>query len=465
MTAWAKLDDRTFLALAVAAAAVCAALETLLAYQASPGLALGLPAGAVVVAAVAHRPLWGVYGAVLAVPVSHQFAVGPFPVTPSEGLLILGALFGGAQMALHRDEHKVKGHPALVAFTGLIVVALMGLLVADDTFSVMKISFFWLVFVVIALMVANAAANDAEWVLFSLVLSGGILGAIAIGSGSQQTLLDSGVAGQVATNRATASFTHPNTLAFYLVLTLAPAIALSARGPGWRRVITLASIGAITGGLMLTLARTGIVGGGVSLMVLAIWPQFRRIAVLLLAALVLFATFNASALNSGEVSIVRQRLSSVSSREAIGTNPRTVVWRGTPSIIADHPFLGIGENNFLIVSPRYGLFDAGGFQFDHAHNILLTIAAETGLIGLAFFAAFLVLVGRAAVRALRARGPTYAIALAVTAAIVGLLVASVGEYPPRTNSIMATIMIEVGILLCCERVARAARAAEPGPAV
>jgi O-antigen ligase len=185
----------------------------------------------------------------------------------------------------------------------------------------------------------------------------------------------------------------------------------------------------------------------------------------LLIALGMFAALNFNSLqNAQEVKIVSQRLSTLSSQQGVQENPRIRIWSKTFPMIANHPWLGVGEGNYPIWSPRYGLLDIGGLHYDHAHDLLLTIAAETGLIGMMLFLAFMWGVGRSAARALGARRrETYALALGMTAALLGLLVTSFAEYPPRTTVILATIMIEVGGLIACERWAREHPAEEPAP--
>jgi O-antigen ligase len=150
-------------------------------------------------------------------------------------------------------------------------------------------------------------------------------------------------------------------------------------------------------------------------------------------------------------------LSTVTSPGEVTQNSRFEIWEDSLPMVGASPWLGVGEGNYSEESPRFGLLDIGGLHYDHAHNLLLTIAIETGLVGLAFFVAFLWGTARAAGRALRGgRRDVYSLALGMTAALVGLFVTSFGEYPPRTNAILATTMIEVGLLVACARLSRPA---------
>ncbi len=55
-------------------------------------------------------------------------------------------------------------------------------------------------------------------------------------------------------------------------------------------------------------------------------------------------------------------------------------------IIRDHPWLGVGFNNYLLAFDKYT--KVGVVDSISVHNIYLLIAAETGLIGIAFFLLF-----------------------------------------------------------------------------
>jgi O-antigen ligase len=183
------------------------------------------------------------------------------------------------------------------------------------------------------------------------------------------------------------------------------------------------------------------------------------LAAVLLALTVLVASLNFEAVESSpEVTVVSERLATIASLKT-RRDDRLEIWSKTPTLIATHPLLGVGQGNFPQASPELGLADIGGLPYDHAHNVFLNVGAELGLIGLALLGVFLFLVARLALRALRRPDPRrYPLVLALTAALVALLVSSITEYPFRTNAIMAVILIEVGALIALERVAGGRRA-------
>jgi len=68
------------------------------------------------------------------------------------------------------------------------------------------------------------------------------------------------------------------------------------------------------------------------------------------------------------------------------TDVRPPIWRATVSMIATRPFLGHGLGTYVAVYPRYRLAEyflrpKATNVTDHAHNELLEIAAEQGLVG------------------------------------------------------------------------------------
>jgi len=430
----------------------------LLAYFVSPLAAAALPVAAIVVVATLFRPLWGVYAALLAVPLEilELRLGGDAGLSPSEAVLLLA---GG--MALVQGiigDRPFRPHFAHLALGLLLVVMAMGLIVAEDRFLVAKVVIMWTAFLALSILVASASAKDADRVLISLALAGGIVGLIAIVTTGDQELI---VGGTVANNRAEATFAHSNVLAFFLLLSIPPALALASRRAPRLRIPMLVSAGLALAGLLLTLSRGGLVGLGLALLILLAWRPYRRTALVLLAVITAFAMINLEALSSpDELTVVGDRLSTLTNPDVVRTDPRFAIWASTPAIILDHPLIGVGASNYGEVAPGYGLSGIAGLSYvDHAHNILLTFAAETGLVGLVLALLFACSVGWAGVRSLRGRHDSrFPLALSLCAALTGLALTSMGEYPIRTNVIMATVMIEVGALISYAR-----RETEPTP--
>ena len=115
-------------------------------------------------------------------------------------------------------------------------------------------------------------------------------------------------------------------------------------------------------------------------------------------------------------------------------------------MVYDHPFFGIGENQYPEVSLRYGLFaeDLGG-SYQHAHNIPLTIAAELGLLGLAAFLWATFVLARVVIGACRRlRGFDRGLALAIAAAFTGLALQGLVDYTISSNTVAAVTFVLAG---------------------
>jgi O-antigen ligase len=215
--------------------------------------------------------------------------------------------------------------------------------------------------------------------------------------------------------------------------------------------MALSAVLALTA-LLLTLSRGGIVGALVAGTVLMTWPRFRRAALTLLVVVALLAVAGVVPLaRSPEAGLIATRVSSVFGAES-EANPRIRLYEGTPQLIADHPLIGIGAGNFPVVSPLYGLRDRGAESFEHAHSIVLTIAAEAGLLGLGCFLAFLVALIRPAAVVLRSRrSPLYPVGIGAVAALAGLLATGILDFPLRSNLLTAFALIATGAIVAAAR--------------
>ena len=428
-----------------------------MAYTFGPLPALAVFASAGVVAAVVWQPMTGVYLGVLAIPLElFEFRVGgSFGLSASELVFLLTAVVAAFHFAAR--ARTIPTSPVFAWFVGLLLVGVLGLFFAEDTFVIARILFMWTAFLIVAALVASGTASEVERVLQTVAFTGGIVGVVALATTGDQQLIGGGV---IASNRAEATFAHPNVLAFYLQLSIPLALVTGMRARGLGRVVLLAAGALAVAGLMLSLSRSGIVGAAIALAILLAWAPFRRYAGALLLILTVFALANLGSLQDSSVGLVAQRLSTINA-EGVRDNPRTKIWRATPDIVADYPFVGVGMGNFGEISPRYGVRDIGGLAYDHAHSLVLTFAVETGLIGVFLFLAFVFAIARAGVRALREiDSPGFPLALAIVAGLTGLFITSIAEYPPRTNVIMALMMVLIGALVAYERLvtARAAKA-------
>lgn len=446
----------------IGASAVAAGILTLAAYLASPVIALALPFAVAIAVLVCMHPMAGVYLAVLAVPLERVAvpAGAAAELTPAKALLVFVALVA---IVRYLVEGRSRGlHRIQLAFLGVVLSMAVGIASAPEAFTVTKLVVEWAAFLVVAILISGSDRVQLERLFICIAVSGGILGAIAATTSSSQTLVEGG---QAATGRAQAGFAHPAVLAFYLVLAFPPSIALALGGRPALRGLGIACAALAAAGIMFSLTRGAIIALAVSLLVLLLWAPFRRWAIALLCVVLVFSVFNARAISqSPQLEVIATRIGTISQgSQATEDNQRPYIWARTPKMIIDHPFFGVGAGEYSLYAPAYAIVGYGGEPFLHAHNVVLTVAAETGLIG----AGFLLWMGFAIVAAgvrmvVRGRGhPAYPYAIATSAALAGSFTTGMIDYPPGTVVIMGMIMVVVGAFIATERLL--AKPAEPEP--
>jgi O-antigen ligase len=452
------LATRLTWAAAFAAAAALGVVDALIAYHVGPMAAALLPVAGVVAYLVIQRPIVGACLAALSIPLEgFTVGVGAAGLSPSELMLLLTA---GAVVVRLPIGHPLRPlAPVHIAFGFIVISLITGILVAQDTTIVAKTTVMWTCMLIVSAHIATRAPRDIEQVLICVGIAAGLLGLLAIAGGGEITVLRGGAAAQ---GRATGGFTQPNLLGFFLTLAVAPTLVLAGRGASWRKTLMLGVAVAAIAGLVLSLSRSSIVGCGLSILLLMAWPAFRRLSMVGFAVLLVVAAFNFSSIEqSTGATVVGERLGTLTNARERSSDPRFDIWAVAPEVASDHPLLGVGYGNFSVVSPSYGLLDAGGRPYAHAHNVPLTIAAEGGLVGLLAMLGMLVAVAGAASTALRRRASEHwPLALGICGALGGLAVVGMGDYPFGNNAITATALFEIGALVALGRRMRSETAAQ-----
>ena len=283
--------------------------------------------------------------------------------------------------------------------------------------------FFWTTFsVFMAGFVANAVYGIVQLgaaEVLGINLDQSLLSPIT-GGASQINIY--GAIGGASVFRPNALTGDPNHLGIELVVPLLVLTPLYLRlERGHRLKLPLA---VVLGFLLLvelaTLSRSGLLGLGVGLLVLAV-PYRRR----LLSPELLLPLGGVAAV-LGVVLAARwdfflQVLRSRIDTSANGTSTHLDVYSFIPDVLSSHPLFGLGLNNFSV----YYEFVTGRTNFG-PHSFYVATLVETGLVGATLFAAFLVYLFRRLGR-LRAIGRALAsrrirpLAWGMTAALVGTI--------------------------------------------
>jgi putative inorganic carbon (hco3(-)) transporter len=352
-------------------------------------------------------------------------------------LLVLVCLWFCQIVLGHRRLHFFPGVslPALL----LILISLVSALNAPDPLLSSFQLFEYAKNFVLYLYVANCVLDesDARWVLAGLICAVAFQSSLGMYQALMQHPLGLQFLGEPSTSaalgvdgyngvRPRGTLAHANSLAMYLGMTLPVIMAVFlASGHGKLKALAGGVVGPGLIALVYTLSRGGWMGIMLSLLtLLALYPKGHASARFLrLLGGVLVLLIGVVTLNQITGGDINQRLT----RDDRGAaEARVPLMRGAFAIIADHPLLGTGTNNYAVAIQQYdpagglGTLAGGGNPVGIVHNSFLLVAAETGLFGLAAFVWLLMALGWRGVGFLRGRQLSLASALTIGLLASGL---------------------------------------------
>jgi O-antigen ligase len=241
-----------------------------------------------------------------------------------------------------------------------------------------------------ALMRALIRGRVAAWLLADAwILGAALIAAVGIG----QWVLGEGVITTEGVWRVRGFYGSPNNLALYLGRAFPLVLALAAFAPaeqgaiGSRRASRMrrwlcAAAAALLGlALLLTYSRGAWLAGVPAALLFLAALRGRRtltvaVVVFLLAATLLLALAGT------------ERLTSLLETEKGTTFFRLQLWRSSLAMIRDHPFLGVGLDNFLYQYRSHYVLPTAWEEFNlsHPHNLFLDFWLRLGLGGLTVLA-------------------------------------------------------------------------------
>ena len=355
---------------------------------------------------------------------------------------------------------KAEGsaHPALsVAVTAYVATVVAAFAIAPDATAALPVLrshlFGALLFFVAAwsLRAWRDVATALTGVSVAIVLVGG-LATVQHLTGAATDIGFITSTGELVT-RATGGLGHPNQLGGFLVLLLPFSVA-AAVGDRPRRLLHLAAVGLAVAGVYASFSRGALLG-----MLAMPFLALRWRTVLLVAPpVVVVLLVSAPAL-------VQDRFSGGDSENVAG---RTDIWTAATAIWQERPLAGAGLASFPAAYAEVAL---PGKQFlpdtrfvppPHAHNLLLQLLSEQGLIGATAFAA---VAGGVLVTARRLRSSPIrrhaVVGTAALASFVGLAVQGVFDVTLLENA--ATVFWGMlGIISALAFVDTGERAADVG---
>ena len=265
-----------------------------------------------------------------------------------------------------------------------------------------------------------------------------------------------GINMEVVGNRACSTFTNPNIMAEYLVAVI-PFVALYAFGHrrSRTRMIARGCLILAVGGVFFSFSR------GCYLALLAIGCVFavanlRRLWLAFLSGFAVVA-LTPQAVIERLFSIQKVKRSvapppmatatqTAAAMAAVGAdkaiNERFQVWHACLQSFFDHPLLGIGagtgNTNAMLLSH--------GLNVPHAHNIVLQLLVEGGIVGLGIFAVAGFKALQTGVRLTRRSGESRRSGVAIMAFLAAFCVSGMVEFPLFTPKLVGIFLLALALV-------------------
>lgn len=351
-------------------------------------------------------------------------------------LLVLGV---GVLHQVDGPSRTAVGRVALLGIT-MLVVAALATPFSEAPNATFRADTQLVIGVALAMAVAAVCSGGQALtrVLGALAVVGTAVAVHAILTVGQQRALDGG---GVVDGRATGVFDQPNELGAFLAALLVLTLGGLAWAPSRRgRVLALLGTAVMTVGLALSLSRGAWIGALLGVIVLLVLvPTLRMRVGGVFSGVAFLVVAAATVLNLPELAVIRDRLGSFTNPSDNPYDNRALIYSDAIRMIDFHPVLGHGPGAFPEVA---GQTTSGkqGLSAEHGHNLLLTVATEYGLVGVAALLFVAACLGYWAWEAVRVLRRTRRLGeAAACAALVGALVTVAGhgivDYPLR-NSLM-----------------------------
>ncbi len=450
-----------------------------------------LVAGAAVVIATLIRPVVSLYLLAFAVPFGglRSVSLGGMSLTATEVLVALLAIAWLMRGVVHRQIIIARA-PLILPLLLVLVTQILSLFDALSISLAAKELVKWSEILAVYIIAAGILEEDeamGRWreqetiavgrlpvtpsprlhVLISFLLAATLAEALL---GVYQFLFRAGpewfLIGRFM--RAYGTFSQPNPFAGYLNLTLPLGYAFLLAGVASaasrrRDLLTLRSglllvwLAGVGGALLMSFSRGAWLGLAVALVAITLLYSRRSALVMagsgvLLAAILILGSANLLP------SAITQRFTTVSDYVRVfdvrgvkvtdanfAVVERMAHWQAAWGMIQDRLWFGYGAGNYPAAYPRYSL---AGWQepLGHAHNVLLNVTAETGVVGLSAYVFFLAAALWTCWRATRAAAGDDAVAHALALGVLGILAAKI-THEMLDNLWVHSMGVQIALLL------------------
>lgn len=416
---------------------------------------IALPLAALFIVVTLSRPTVGVALVLVAIPIGLKTLPVGFVVVQGVAMGAIGAMIF---VRLARGQSPLPWSAPLVWGVAVFALALAATPRAVDTTFATKQDID-IALGLLLVMTAYAAAQSLPAVrrLAHVLLAVGLI--VAVLSLGHASALHAVAGAQRVDNRLRGTFTEPNQFGGFsaIVLVVAVGVALGARSrrERWWAIGVAAIDGAA---MMLALSRgawIGVMLAGLVLLVLV--PRARRaLAVTIVALAAAVPLLGLLTPDLPQVTVVKQRVSTLHLPASTPYDSRPAIWREALREIGTSPLLGQGPGQFPIVS-RQAESSAATVYADHAHNVLLTTAAEVGIPAALAVVGFTLTMLVVVVRAVRrlAGTPDAAVVAGLGASLAVVVGQGIVDFTLRNADIFLLLSVLVGVTLAAARAADA----------
>ncbi|MBI3597174.1 MAG: O-antigen ligase family protein [Nitrospirae bacterium] len=366
------------------------------------------------------------------------------------GVLILlwGYQYGIKRVPLVRTS---LDRPILIYLTAVLAAALVGVNPGRSLLHVLALWHIALYLIVVNGMPDQTLTRRLIWTLFGFAALNGVYGIVQHMSGGLDLFRFGGterifkIDDQV---RASGVFDHFMTFSGQMLL-----VGLLGTGlflfwaRGWARWFLAGAVLVFFGAVWASFTRSAWVGLGAGLLTIVLFKE-RRTMVFLMIGLLLAVTV----LSLADRAFRTRAVSTVKINEG-STVERFEIWGATRDMIKDHSLLGVGIGNFSAVFNQYRDRTGVG-PHSHAHNTLLQVTAENGLIGLAVYLYVWYAFFREMIRkAIASTDPfVRGVTIGAIGALVGFHVAGLFEYNLGDSEVATMMWFIVGLGLAVKAV-------------
>jgi len=343
---------------------------------ANPLATLLLALGAVALGVLVTRIDLAILFVVATAPLEGEFASGPagISVTKLAGYICIVAFV----YALVRERRRIVFELGQALVLGILGIALLSTAWAEQISPAVTTTTRYASFAVIYVIITQFGHDRRLQVRIAWTLA--ITSTIAAGLGLNEYLRGSA-------QLATLPHAQQNDFAFILATSLPFMFFLLGRTRALRPFL-LAAIALVSAAILLSLSRGAFLGLAAGFIVFVLTDR-RRLQVTVtagvLAAIGTLLVIHSNPQRYHEAVSLKQNVA----QQNVST--RFGAWGAAARLASDHPVLGVGPGNFQFHYNQLTGQPLGTFTLTVAHNALLDVGAELGLVAMSLLALYLVI--------------------------------------------------------------------------